>query len=75
LRGFDRIEAPLTQPLLIVAGTEAGSLWHSQMLYEKAASTAKELVLLEGETHCSLYNGESSLKAMARVGPFFTANL
>ena len=30
--------------LLVVAGSEAGSLWHSQELHAKAASTDKELV-------------------------------
>ena len=30
--GFDRIDTLLTQPLLVVAGSDAGSLWHSQEL-------------------------------------------
>ncbi len=34
--GFDRVETLLTQPVLIVAGTEAGTLWHSRELYAKA---------------------------------------
>ena len=37
--GFDQVETLLTQPLLVVAGSEAGSLWHSQELHAKAAGT------------------------------------
>ena len=33
--GFDRIDTLLTQPLLVVAGSDAGSLWHSEELYEQ----------------------------------------
>ena len=35
--GFDQVDTLLTQPLMIVAGSEAGSLWHSQELNSKAA--------------------------------------
>ena len=31
--GFDGAETFLTQPVMIVAGSEAGSLWHSQELH------------------------------------------
>lgn len=73
--GFDRIDALLTQPLLVVAGSEAGSLWHSQELHARAASEAKQLAIIEGATHMDLYDGEGSLRAMEKVGPFFQANL
>ena len=33
---FALVETLLTQPLLIIAGSEAGSLWHSKELYAKA---------------------------------------
>jgi fermentation-respiration switch protein FrsA (DUF1100 family) len=71
--GFDRVET-LTQPVLIVAGTEAGSLWHSKELYAKAPGK-KELELIEGATHMDLYDGEGAAKAVTKLSPFFKHNL
>src|SRR5262249_42640543 len=51
---FDLVETLLTQPLLIIAGSEAGSLWHSQELYAKAP-WPKELFIVEGAGHMDLY--------------------
>ncbi|MGO4855090.1 alpha/beta hydrolase [Phaeovulum sp. W22_SRMD_FR3] len=73
--GFDRIETLLTQPLLVVAGSEAGSLWHSEELHSKAAATDKELFIVNGATHMDLYDGAGVDTAMAKVGPFFTSKL
>lgn len=73
--GFDQISTLLTQPLLVVAGSEAGSLWHSEELHAKAASTDKELFIIQGATHMDLYDGEGVTMAMAKVGPFFTSKL
>jgi fermentation-respiration switch protein FrsA (DUF1100 family) len=72
--GFDQVETLLTQPLLVVAGSEAGSLWHSLELHAKAAGP-KELVIIEGATHMDLYDGAGSDRAMSKLAPFFTANL
>lgn len=55
--GFDRIETLLTQPLLVVAGSDAGSRWHSEELYQRAASTQKQLDTIDGATHMDLYDG------------------
>lgn len=71
--GFDRLEL-LTQPLLIVAGSEAGSLWHSQELHAKAAGP-KELFIVDGATHMDLYDGEGARTAMNQLAPFFTRTL
>jgi fermentation-respiration switch protein FrsA (DUF1100 family) len=71
--GFDRVET-LTQPVLIVAGTKAGSLWHSKELYAKAPDK-KELELIEGATHMDLYDGEGAAKAVTKLSPFFKHNL
>ena len=56
--GFDRIDTLLTQPLLVVAGSKAGSLWHSEELYRRAASTQKQLDIIDGATHMDLYDGQ-----------------
>ena len=55
--GFEGIDNVLTQPVMIVAGSEAGSLWHSQELHAKAAGP-KELFIVDGATHMDLYDGE-----------------
>ena len=64
-----------TQPLLIVAGSDAGSLWHSQELNAKAASKAKELFIIDGATHMDLYDGEGAMTAAKKIAPFFQSNL
>jgi fermentation-respiration switch protein FrsA (DUF1100 family) len=72
--GFDLVETFLTQPLLVVAGTEAGSLWHSQELYAKAPGT-KELVMIDGATHMDLYDGPRVAEVVSALSPFFAQNL
>lgn len=72
--GFDRAGELLTQPVMIIAGSEAGSLWHSQELHAKAAGP-KELFILEGATHMDLYDGPGSRVAMTKLAPFFTRTL
>lgn len=68
--GFDRVET-LTQPVMIVAGTKAGSLWHSKALFAKAPGR-KDLALIPGATHMDLYDGPGVGLAIAKLAPFFT---
>jgi fermentation-respiration switch protein FrsA (DUF1100 family) len=72
--GFDLVEAFLTQPLLVIAGSEAGSLWHSQELYAKAPGP-KELVMIDGATHMDLYDGSRVDEVVSALSPFFAQNL
>ena len=72
--GFDRVETLLTQPVMIIAGGKAGSLWHSQELHAKAPGP-KELAIIEGATHMDLYDGKGADTAAAKLAPFFTRNL
>lgn len=71
--GFDRVDL-LTQPLMIIAGSEAGSLWHSKELHAKATGQ-KELFIVNGATHMDLYDGEGASTAMKKLAPFFTRTL
>jgi fermentation-respiration switch protein FrsA (DUF1100 family) len=71
---FDLVETLLTQPLLIIAGSAAGSLWHSKELYAKAPGP-KELFIIEGAGHMDLYDGEGVGKAVSKLASFFTSNL
>jgi uncharacterized protein len=72
---FDQVDALLTQPLLVIAGSEAGSLWNSQELYAKAKSQKKELFIIDGATHMDLYAGPHVLQVMEKLSPFFKRNL
>ncbi len=72
--GFDRVDTLLTQPVLIIAGSEAGSLWHSQELHARAAGP-KELFIVKGATHMDLYDGNGVNLAMNQLAPFFTRTL
>lgn len=75
-RAYDRIDTLLTQPLLIVAGSEAGTLWSSRLLNEKAASKNKELVILEGANHFDLYDQPEYVNQVVdKAVSFFNLNL
>ncbi|WP_413534011.1 alpha/beta hydrolase [Empedobacter brevis] len=75
-RAYDRVDTLLTQPLLIIAGSEAGTLWSSKLLYEKAASENKELIILEGGNHFDLYDKPEYVnQAVEKMIPFFENNL
>lgn len=69
---YNFAEAYLTQPLQIVAGSEAGSKWMSDDLFERAASTDKAFHVVEGSNHMQLYDGEQYVdEAVSVLSPFF----
>ncbi len=73
---FFKAEAFLTQPLLVVAGSVAGSKWMSDDLMERAASADKSMHIVDGANHMDLYDGEDEINsAMAVLAPFFTRTL
>jgi uncharacterized protein len=72
--GFDQVDTLLTQPLLVIAGSKAGSLWHSRELHAKARGE-KELFVIDGATHMDLYAGDHVKLVMAKLAPFFKRHL
>lgn len=70
---FTGIDTLLTQPLLLVAGSDAGSKWHSDRAYALATSE-KELVVIPGGTHMSLYDRDVG-KAMPKLLEFYGKHL
>lgn len=73
--GFGGADTLLTQPLLMIAGSEAGSLWHSQELVAKAAGP-KELYVVEGATHMTLYDDSGQVaQASKKLAAFFNQSL
>jgi len=70
---FSGIDTLLTQPLLLIAGSDAGSKWHSDRAYALATSE-KELFVVPGGTHMSLYDKDVG-KAMPKLLEFFGKHL
>ncbi len=64
----------LTQPLMIVVGDKANTLWFSEDLYRKAASQNKTLYIVEGATHIAMYD-KFVPQAMEALGKFYQENL
>lgn len=72
---FHMVEDLLTQPVLVVAGSEAGSLWMSTELHGRARSP-KKLLIVEGGTHMDFYDVPKYVdQAIAEATPFFAEHL
>lgn len=73
---YHKAEAFLTQPILAVAGSVAGSKWMSEDLMARAASTDKTLHVIEGANHMSLYDVPEYVdQAVVQLGEFFNRTL
>ena len=73
---YNKAEAFFTQPLLAIAGSQAGSKWMSEDLIQRAASTDKTLYVVDGANHMSLYDKLIFVdEAVAQLVPFFTTKL
>lgn len=73
---YNKAEAFLTQPILAVAGSVAGSKWMSDDLLSRAASTDKSLHVVEGANHMSLYDVPNFVEeAVSVLAPFFLSRL
>lgn len=73
---YHKAEAFLTQPILAVAGSVAGSKWMSDDLLARAASTDKTLHVVEGANHMSLYDVPRYVdEAVTQLTPFFLRTL
>ena len=73
---YNKAEAFFTQPLLAIAGSNAGSKWMSEDLINRAASTDKQLYVVVGANHMSLYDKLNFVdEAVGQLVPFFTTKL
>lgn len=73
---YHKAEAFLTQPILAVAGSVAGSKWMSEDLMARAASSDKTLYVIPGANHMSLYDVPEYVdQAVAQLGEFFNRTL
>jgi fermentation-respiration switch protein FrsA (DUF1100 family) len=72
---FHLVEDLLTQPILMVAGSDPGSLWTSTGLHSRVRSE-KKLVIVEGGTHMDFYDVPKYVdRAVAAAAPFFEVHL
>lgn len=73
---YHKAEAFLTQPLLTVVGSQAGSKWMSDDLIARAASKDKQRHVVEGADHMDLYDVPKYVdEAVSALVPFFKRNL
>lgn len=73
---FNMAEVFLTQPVLMVVGSQAGSKWMSEDLIRRAASQDKQLHVVEGGNHMSFYDVPRYVDAAVSVlAPFFLRTL
>ncbi|MEZ6004607.1 MAG: alpha/beta hydrolase [Planctomycetota bacterium] len=73
---FHFAENFLTQPLLVIAGSQAESKWMSDDLMHRAASKDKRLHIIDGANHMMLYDIPQYVdQATEQLGPFFRAKL
>ncbi|MBC9251576.1 hypothetical protein A9179_14990 [Pseudomonas alcaligenes] len=73
---YHKAEAFLTQPILTVAGSVAGSKWMSDDLLARAASTDKQMHVIEGANHMSLYDKQPYVnEAVAALAQFLQTRL
>lgn len=73
---YHKAEAFLTQPILAVAGGNAGSKWMSDDLIARAAGKDKTLHVVDGADHMDLYDVPKYVdEAVSKLAPFFQARL
>ncbi len=73
---YNKAEAFLTQPILAVAGSKAGSKWMSDDLIARAASKDKQLYVVDGADHMDLYDVPKYVdEAASKLAPFFQTKL
>lgn len=66
------VEDLLQQPILVIAGSKAESLWMSTELHGRVRAPGKEFLLLEGATHMALYDDSKYVgPAAAKAAEFF----
>lgn len=73
---YHKAEAFLTQPIMAVVGSVAGSKWMSDDLLVRAASKDKTLHIIDGANHMSLYDVPKYVdEAISVLATFFQSKL
>lgn len=73
---FHLIDELLTQPLLMIVGSESDALYVSKRAVDRAASKVKELYLINGATHVDMYDRQPYVdEAIGKMTSFLKENL
>ena len=68
---FDLVDKLLTQPVLFIAGSEAGTLWQSENAYERALEP-NDIHIVEGANHFDMYDKEPFVtEAVEKMNSFY----
>ncbi|MCS4912622.1 alpha/beta hydrolase [Staphylococcus aureus] len=68
---FDLVDKLLTQPVLFIAGSEAGTLWQSENAYKRALEP-KDIHIVEGANHFDMYDKEPFVtEAVEKMNSFY----
>lgn len=72
---YANIETLLTQPFLVIVGSNAGSRWQGEEAYNRATSP-KELFVVDSATHMDLYDIPKYVtQVVAKLKDFYGKNL
>ncbi|MEI1981552.1 alpha/beta hydrolase [Staphylococcus aureus] len=72
---FDLVDKLLTQPVLFIAGSEAGTRWQSENAYERALDP-KDIFIVEGANHFDMYDKEPYVsQAVDKMKDFYNQYL
>ena len=72
---YAHIDTLLTQPVLMIVGSKADSVWNSEYVVKHTAGPS-DLYVVEGATHVSLYDiPEHVDQAAAKLTEFYSENL
>ena len=73
---FNFAEYYLTQPLLLIVGSVAESMWMSDDLMKRASTENKKKYIVEGANHMKLYDIPKYVdEAVSQIVPFFKTHL
>ena len=72
---FDLVDKLLTQPVLFIAGSEAGTRWQSEHAYERALEP-KDIFIVDGANHFDMYDKEPYVsQAVDKMKDFYNQYL
>lgn len=73
---FNHADVFLTQPMLVIAGSKAGTRWMTEAIFQRAASQKKAIHIVDDATHIAMYDRTDYVaEATEKLTSFFSENL